>query len=317
MPSKKRSVRKGSTKPKRDGKALENLVEAIERLAQPEGWCVEVRRKLYGKKKQRAEFDIIVTGKAGTGEFKWLIECRDRPAEGAAPGAWILELSSKKSVNGFHKVTAVSTTGFSEGAIEYAEKLGVELRSVKSTGPEIFSWIKGAHCVLQENQNSFLTRIELRFIEGPTPENTELVAFMNKNPRCLQCSVTGKLFDPNGAFLRAVVNADKREHYFDKLSAEGRREVRIIERYSPETHYSIEGPHGRVVIPEILFEGYLTKDSCARPLQAASQYEGSDGKVIAQSCFYDVQPIPNVSMTLEFHHLADSGKTHVMLRRTT
>lgn len=77
---------------------------------------------------QLAEFDIVISGRVGSLVVKWLIECRDRPSEGAGPGSWIEQLAARKTRFNFDKVIAVSTTGFAKGISEYAERQGVNLR---------------------------------------------------------------------------------------------------------------------------------------------------------------------------------------------
>jgi hypothetical protein len=61
----------------------------------------------------------------------WLIECRDRPSQGPAPGSWLEQLAGRKRRFKFDKVIAVSTTGFAPGAWQFAESEGISLRSVQ------------------------------------------------------------------------------------------------------------------------------------------------------------------------------------------
>ena len=77
----------------------------------PEGIRVTTNDKIYNDEGiQIAEFDIEVRGKLGSMDFSWLIECRDRPSSGPAPGSWIEQLLGRRTRFGFNKVTAVSTT---------------------------------------------------------------------------------------------------------------------------------------------------------------------------------------------------------------
>ena len=98
---------------------------------------------------QIAEFDIEIEGRLGSTDIKWLIECRDRPANGPAPGSWIEQLVGRRDRFGFNKVTAVSTTGFSEGASQYAVESGIELRTVKEiTFDGISDWFLLSHITI-------------------------------------------------------------------------------------------------------------------------------------------------------------------------
>src|SRR5712691_3000047 len=122
-----------------DGRQLEGLVAFVEQTLLPQGFEVKTNERIYNDEGvQIAEFDIEVRGKVGSTEIAWLIECRDRPGQGPAPGSWIEQLVGRRTRFGFNKVTAVSTTGFAAGAIEFAQSEGIELREVRTLGPEEF-----------------------------------------------------------------------------------------------------------------------------------------------------------------------------------
>jgi len=124
-----------------DGTGLEKLVAAIEERFLPAGMTVDLRvRQRDNDGRQVAEFDIVVSGKVGTSSFSWLIECRDRPSEGPAPAAWIEQLVGRRSRFLFNTVTAVSTTGFSPAAIDYAKSARIDLREVAAFEPGTFDW---------------------------------------------------------------------------------------------------------------------------------------------------------------------------------
>ena len=115
-----------------DGTSLEKLVSEIERKLLPEGYGVEVRKKIYNADGvQIAEFDIEIKGKVGSSELHWLIECRDRPSDGPAPVCWIEQLYGRRHRFKIDRVFAVSTTGFSPGAVEFAEQEHIFLRNVE------------------------------------------------------------------------------------------------------------------------------------------------------------------------------------------
>ena len=128
---------------RQDGRQLEALVEFVERTLLPQGYGVKTNRRIYNDDGvQIAELDVEVRGKVGSTDFAWLIECRDRPSEGPAPGSWIEQLVGRRTRFLFNKVTAVSTTGFAPGAIEFARAQGIELREVKALAAEEFrDWL--------------------------------------------------------------------------------------------------------------------------------------------------------------------------------
>jgi len=128
---------------KNDGTSLEQLVALIEGQLSPAGFKVEVRKPVFDDQGvQVAEFDIAISGSVGTSELSWLIECRDRPSDGAAPGEWIEQLVGRRSRFRFDKVMAVSSTGFSPGAVDAAKSFGIDLRHMQSlTDEEVADWL--------------------------------------------------------------------------------------------------------------------------------------------------------------------------------
>jgi hypothetical protein len=69
------------------GKELEKLVQEIERSLLSSDFEVTLNKPEFDDAgNQLAEFDIVISGRLGSSLVKWLIECRDRPSQGPAPG---------------------------------------------------------------------------------------------------------------------------------------------------------------------------------------------------------------------------------------
>ena len=126
-----------------DGKQLEALVSFVEKTLLPQSFDVKTNERVYNDAGvQIAELDIKIRGKVGSTNIVWLIECRDRPSDGPAPSSWIEQLVGRRERFKFNKVTAVSTTGFAPGAIDFAQSQGIETREVKALSPDAFSdWL--------------------------------------------------------------------------------------------------------------------------------------------------------------------------------
>lgn len=113
------------------GQELEKLIAGIEAQMLPQGFKVEPRQRIVDDSGQQiAELDIVISGALGSSTVKWLLECRDRPSEGAAPAAWIEQLVGRRERFGFDKVFAVSTSGFSKAAVDFAKSKGIVMRTV-------------------------------------------------------------------------------------------------------------------------------------------------------------------------------------------
>ena len=138
-----------------DGRSLEQLVSVIESRLVPQGFQVELRERVYNDSGiQIAEFDILITGRVGSMTFSWLIECRDRPSEGAAPAQWIEQLIGRQRRFRFDKVMAVSSTGFCDEAIKVAADANIELRHLDELTPEaIGDWLpQNAPLIIRDGQ---------------------------------------------------------------------------------------------------------------------------------------------------------------------
>ena len=126
------------------GKQLEQLVQEIESLLVPQGFKVESRKRIFNDEGiQIAEFDIVISGNIGSSPIQVLLECRDRPSEGPAPGSWIEQLVGRRARFKFNTVVAVSTTGFAAGAKDSADQFGIELRSLTELSSELVArWFR-------------------------------------------------------------------------------------------------------------------------------------------------------------------------------
>lgn len=192
-----------------DGKRLEGLVAFVEETLLPAGFDVQTNERIFNDDGvQIAEFDVEIRGKVGTTTIAWLIECRDRPGSGAAPVSWIEQLYGRRSRFGFNKVTAVSTTGFSAGARDFAETEGIELREVASLTPEEFSdWLVIQHMEHRERVTR-LDRASLLVNQTESPERknalVETFASIPVNAPLLKSSKTAEMISASSAFSGAV-----------------------------------------------------------------------------------------------------------------
>jgi hypothetical protein len=192
-----------------DAKQLEGLVSFVEKTLLPQGFDVKTNERVYNDEGiQIAEFDIEIRGKVGSTTIAWLIECRDRPGQGPAPGSWIEQLVGRRMRFGFNKVTAVSTTGFAAGAIEFAQGQGIELREVSALSAEEFAdWLVFRHLHHLER----VTRLDHASIiinEGESEDRraalAELISSQPADTTFLRSSKSGVLASPAAAFSGAV-----------------------------------------------------------------------------------------------------------------
>lgn len=304
---------------KRDGKRLEALVAFVERTLLPQGFVVTTNDRVYNDEGvQIAEFDIHAKGKIGTTEFKWLIECRDRPASGPAPVSWIEQLVGRRTRFKFNKITAVSTTGFAIGAAEFGQTEGIELREVKSLTPDEFAdWLVLRYIT---NQIRHTTLLSMNFLidEGTADELrnalSQMLPTITGTSQVLRSSASGELVSPAFAFSGV---ATAHPDLFEGLEPNGEvKRVRLLNQYPNDDYFIIDTPLGPLIIRQIEFTGELRINETKLPIIYTGQYrDANTGEPIADVVSFAPQSIMGMPFSVEMHKLAETGETHVTLRR--
>jgi hypothetical protein len=300
-----------------DGRELEEFVANVEKTLSNEGFQVNVNRKLYNDEGvQIAEFDVILNGRFGSTEISWLIECRDRPSSGKAPGEWIYALASKREVHQFNKVTAVSTTGFSPAAVLASEKLNVELREITATSPEeLRSWLQLVEVELVQHDIS-LADIDFVFDKNfITPERDQYVQQLTSSPdgrqrAVLVSGVTGYRLNLHTACREALASAGG--FNVVKPGDDAAKIDMTVEYEAADAHLLMETPDGNVRIRKIRFQGSVRAVLKKFPVIGHSVYrEVCSGGAIAQTASARI-PLPSgEAVALSFIKVTGQDQYHV------
>ena len=300
-----------------DGKELEKFVARLEQALLPAGFSVSLRdRRFNAAGVQIAEFDIVATGFLGSSKVTCLIECRDRPSEGAAPASWIEQLVGRRERFGFDKVLAVSTTGFAPGAIDYAANSRIDLRIVNSLTPlDIAHWFLPESLTVIRQE----TRLEdVRFVIPDFEEPARIAAFQSTLPGkggeslFLRSQVGGEAVSPATAF-HAVVQS--RGDLWPTEPVDGwSRSVQITVDYPVGDRYEVVTAVGNIEIPQIVFTGVLRVTFNAVPVAIAGYSDVADDKDIAQSASVEV-PMADGPLILSFDKMGVDGETKVSIRK--
>lgn len=300
---------------KHDGKRLEALVAFVEEKLLPKGFVVTTNDRVYSEEGvQIAEFDIQATGRVGSTDFVWLIECRDRPSSGPAPGSWIEQLVGRRLRFRFDKVTAVSTTGFAAGVAEFAKSQGIELREVTALTPDAFAELLPLLFMECHVRHSMLEQVGL-VVAPTTPKElcdalAELLAQVNAGQAFLLSSTTGEKSAPADVFARA---AESPQNLYEGLIPNGdAKKVRIHANYTPEDHFIVETSAGPVPVATIEFQGELRVELHEVPIAHLDEYRSTTtSEAISQHVSFE----PFGGLATEVHHLAATGETHFAIRR--
>lgn len=299
------------------GKLLESFVKRIEEILLPHGFVISSNEKVFNDEgAQIAEFDIEIAGRVGTTNFKWLIECRDRPTQGSAPGSWIEQLVGRRDRFKFDKVIAVSTTGFAEGAKEYAGETGIEIRTVTEADvDQISDWFLLNNISLC-NRGVVLEYATLLVDESETKERQEALnrALVENSPesKILLSVETGTRVTVATAFALAATDVDG---LYDEIIPEGgSKKVNLHVTYPQDnSHYVVESSLGNIRIKEILFQGELTVVVEKIPIMAIRKYESLvSGEVLATTASFNFE-INGKLQEISFNKIEQTGEIHVVV----
>jgi hypothetical protein len=123
-------------------KDLEQLVTRIEEVLAPEGAEVKHNDSVPDRiTHQPRQIDGTIRFKVGSVPILVTIECRDWVR--IEDTTWIEQIAAKRDDVGAAKTIAVSSTGFSNPAIQKAKFYGIEIRTVAEiTDDQIRGWLK-------------------------------------------------------------------------------------------------------------------------------------------------------------------------------
>jgi hypothetical protein len=298
-----------------DGKQLERFVSAVEEMLVPKGVDVSVSSKVFDDDGvQIAEFDIEISGKIGSVEMKWLIECRDRPSAGAAPGSWIEQLSGRRRLHRFNKVTAVSTTGFSPSAHHAAERLDIELRELKSADAKDLSWLLREKLPLVQEACT-LIHIEVFLPDEIALEEREALLAQKFNVNTLDpifVSEAGHRMSGPDIYIQTLL---QNPSLTGGITTGGEPQtVNVITEFEKSDPVYLEVGGRRYPIKSLGLQGTVRRQVDEVDFEAFT-YGGIEAKEpiaeIAKLSFEDVKGVP---ITLEFHKLHQSDSINVIAR---
>ncbi len=124
----------------REGRELELLIAHLEeclskseiKITSPD----RIEDKITGEKR---EVDVSLRATVGSHDVLIILECRDRKNIGDS--TWIEQLATKRDDLGANKAIAVSSSGFTTGAVKKARSKNIELRMLEElTADNIRDW---------------------------------------------------------------------------------------------------------------------------------------------------------------------------------
>jgi hypothetical protein len=297
------------------GKYLERLVRQVEEYFLPDNCIVKSNEKVYNDDGiQLAEFDIEIKGKLGTTEINWLIECRDRPSQGAAPGSWIEQLVARRSRFNFNKVTAVSSTGFAEGVKDYAEKEGIELRTVKAISiDDIKNWCGLSEMILWKESGG----LNSASIVTETVDDQRIIneiKALNDNyqeQRFIWSSKDNKYIRPVDIFQLAIT---QNNYIYDDIEIGKQKQICAEININEEYPCFIKTKYGDVRLLKIICDGYIIRNEERRPVEKIVEYSNNGKEKISQVITMSYSVGEN-QFELNAHKMKVDGRTIITLSK--
>ncbi len=294
---------------------------AVEKILAPHGLTVSTNERVFNEEGvQIAEFDVEVSGRFGSADIRWLIECRDRPGQGSAPCSWIEQLVGRRARFGFNKVTAVSTTGFAPGAVDFAKLQQIELREVASLSPDGFiPWLT-MRTMGQQRMSSAVLRGARIVVDSSEPADRihaleSLLANTAPDAPILRSTKTGECVPLANAFLSAVQAVG---NMFDDVVENGlTKHVDLnVDYSSDDDHFAVDTDAGAVRVRSIAYVGDLQIKFTRVPMLKVAEYRRLDsGTPISQVVSFEPQEIHGIKSSLELHRIAETGEIRLHFQR--
>ncbi|QEN47125.1 hypothetical protein [Pseudomonas protegens] len=289
-------------KKKTDGKQLENVVAYIESLRLPRDWTITPRvlsRTDTGK--PEAELDILVEGKVDMIDFKWLIECRDRPSAGPAPAAWIEQLIGRRLRFNLSRVTAVSTTGFSAAAIEVAERFEIDTREFRDLSPSEFEGWPELIGMPHRTEICYLDKVEFGIESLPPTVSAECLNEVLQGDQAnitLRNVITNMTITPREIFTKTLGNNPE---LLCGLTLNGPA-VPVDFKVNLNEPYMLDTSDGPVPIALLRCTGRVRLLEEHKPLVVSGEYSRSPtGEKISRLRMFEPMEIFGLNLQTEIH----------------
>lgn len=290
-----------------DGKDIERLIALLERSLSPKGVQIEVNSpdRIAGKTSgSLREVDVSLRSQVGSTEILIVLECRDHNTPQDV--TWIEQLVGKRREIGADKIVAVSSSGFTSGATNYAVNNGIELRTIEEVNPEEISlWFDMTEIPFHERHYEF-SRVDFSkevFSNFTPPLRNDTPIFKRK-------------IDGSPASLINTQNCIPPDRLFENICLDGsRKPVTIRLQFSLDDCFQLETKEGPIDITDVTFSGTAWVEVKKIPLTSVRQYKTGE-IVLAKTAAFDFE-ISGQQHTIELHDFGEGKGQIVSIRAKT
>lgn len=262
----------------RAGRDLELLVAELERLLGETRSQIRSPDYILGRSGTRREVDVSVRSTVGSSELLVVLECRDRQDRQGVN--WIEQLAGKARDVRADRMIAVSSSGFSDGARQTAERENITLRTIEELAVDgIFSWLHPdaqVGPVVIQRHAVVGVQINVESESEPSPVVNTLVS-PNIRVDSGELSID--------AFVGLLVQKDLSDGPDDPWDGLEPDQARVqrgtwLQRVTPEERLQVETGHGwlDVFSIEVLYEVWVE----SRPTRRRNVRYTNEGGVLAE-----------------------------------
>jgi len=300
----------------RKGRDLEILVKNIESIISKDDVAVKSPDYIYGVvSKRNREVDVSLRSKIGSVEILVIIECRKRGR--IQDLTWIEQLDNKRKDVLASKAIAVSSKGFSSGAITVAKNLGIGLReSLNLTGKDIENWFKPTHLKLFHLHGDLIEAIiflddELAF-EKPIID--ELNVQIRKRPNeiffiKLKDKKRVSILDIWKMVLNQIQIQEREKFGLEKII-----KTISVNFTNPGDHLQIEIQKEFIEIKRIDFTGILHIQTRDIPISNIQSYTENGDREIAQTIQFNFKE-GEFNTELSIHKLLEQDQITISIQK--
>lgn len=293
----------------RKGRDLEKLVETLENILGSKNISVTSPDFLTGhNSKAKREVDISLR----SNNTLVMIECRDR--KNIDDVTWIEQLVTKQQDVKADKVVAVSSSGFSAGAKNTAQRFDIELRTMNQINLENVS-----HWFQAKELTQYIRRATLRNIEVDfkMPKNNfdkekhnELsIIFNNLDINTLFFE---RVSDNSQVDIAGIWDILNKEEIYNNIAVKQEKVLRNIRvRFGSNFQLRFLTSDGYLDIDNILFNAELWIEVEKYPVSSVKNYQNSNN-ILSQNIGFQVEFLGKPK-TIGLHKVQKSGELYLSI----
>lgn len=273
----------------RKGREFELLIEKLEKIVLPAGAKISspgyLKDRITGEQR---EVDILIEHRVGTSNIKIAIECRDRTS--SQDTTWIEQIHTKLNDINIDKAIVVSSSQFTQPAIEKAKHYNIETRTYGEIDAKLIeSWWHVEHI----NMITKHFKIVLAMFKSDNPEFQEMLNMEILNGKTVATKFIFRKTDKQLFTMNEVFQgfSDKIDDWENLIPNEPPTRRTIVAHYTnPEERFEIKTNDILISITEIIFEVELCLIMRKVPVSRVLKY-GDSENAISHIIEFDDMPI--------------------------